>query len=704
MEERLLLRLVTWGILFALAVAVALLRLQRLDELPPGLYGDVNRDGVAALGVLRGEHAIFFPDVGQSRDPLGIYVLALSTLLFGRTRFALHLPTALGGIGMVYGVFWMGRLLFGRGEGGEQATPWRGLLIGGVGAGLMAVSLSQTVLGRTGYNTSTHTPLLLILCLGLLWWGWSERGWRRVALAGVCAGLLSYAYPPARFALVLFVLFGLSFLLPLRALDWGKFRKELRWAALFAGVAALVAAPALVHFALHPDHLFLRSKHLWIFDPVHSQGDPLGTLLTNVWDHLSLLGLRGDLNPRYNYVGRPMLNAAEGLFFWIGVGAAVWRWRRPAYRLLLIWLVIMMIPAFVSRDHFGPNSMRILSATPAIYLLVGVGVWEGFSILSGRFFRRSGSWAAVAAGLVIGVAILVRGIDTYRTYYHKWAVAPGVFREYFMPWHYVLQALNARSSRADELYLFPYYAGLGYEYLYQGQGQIHLYDPWVNDPVLAREVATVLTNREELSSVKVLEWTSDPYWIGYEARRVAFLLRKYGRYLGSEENPDFRIHRFTEVSTERPWTFYELEPVTVKYDGGIALQGLALGQGAKQLPSRQPQELGQDRPLWMAMRWQTAPGLEVDYSISLRIYNVEGERVYQEDAVLRNRIGNPTRLWWSEEAFDFLTVLELAEDMLAGDYELRLVVYDLETQAATVEIGVWEAETTLARLRLADNR
>ena len=64
-----------------------------------------------------------------------------------------------------------------------------------------------------------------------------------------------------------------------------------------------------------------------------------------------------------------------------------------------------------------------------------------------------------------------------------------------MPWHYVLQALNARSSRADELYLFPYYAGLGYEYLYQGQGQIHLYDPWVNDPVLAREVATVLTNR-----------------------------------------------------------------------------------------------------------------------------------------------------------------------------------------------------------------
>ena len=39
-----------------------------------------------------------------------------------------------------------------------------------------------------------------------------------------------------------------------------------------------------------------------------------------------------------------------------------------------------------------------------------------------------------------------------------------------------------------------------------------------------------------------------------------------------------------------------------------------------------------------------------------------------------------------------------------ADYELRLVVYDAETLTPTVEIGVWEAETTLARLRLAEGR
>ena len=272
-----------------------LLRFQRLDELPPGIVGDENRDGAAALGVLQGEHAIFFTKVvNQGQEPWTIYALALSTLLFGRTLLAMHLPTALGSAGMVFAAFWLGRLLFGRDEEGGQATPWRGLCVGGVGAGLMAVSVGQTILGRTAYSKITYMPLLLTLSLGLLWWGWKERSWWRVALAGACAGLLPYTYMPARFAPFLFVFLGLSFLPSLRAVSWEKVRKELRWAAVFAGVAALVAAPLLVHFALNPEHFFLRSKHLWVFDPVRSQGDPLGTFLINVWDHLSVLGLRGD--------------------------------------------------------------------------------------------------------------------------------------------------------------------------------------------------------------------------------------------------------------------------------------------------------------------------------------------------------------------------------------------------------------------------
>ena len=139
-----------------------------------------------------------------------VYAVALATSLFGRTLVATHLPTAVASVFTVFAVFWLGRLLFERDVNG-QPTPWRGLMIGGVGAGLLAVSLSQTMIGRAGVRAN-YLPLFLTLCLALLWSGWRQRSLWRVALSGVCAGLLPYTYIPARFVPFLFVLFGLSFL------------------------------------------------------------------------------------------------------------------------------------------------------------------------------------------------------------------------------------------------------------------------------------------------------------------------------------------------------------------------------------------------------------------------------------------------------------------------------------------------------------
>ena len=132
---------------------------------------------------------------------------------WGAQSLAIRLPTALASAGAVFSVFWLGRLLFGRDEKSGKATPWRGLLIGGVGAGLLAVSLTQTVIGRTAMRAN-FLPLLLSLCFALLWWGRSQRSWWRIALAGACAGLLPYTYIAARFTPLLFFLFGLSFILP----------------------------------------------------------------------------------------------------------------------------------------------------------------------------------------------------------------------------------------------------------------------------------------------------------------------------------------------------------------------------------------------------------------------------------------------------------------------------------------------------------
>ena len=160
-NERLRLKLATGGILLALAIVVTVLRFHRLDELPPGLANDEGLEGWLALRVLQGEHAVFFP-VSKGRAASNIYALAFSTALFGRTLWAMHLPTALGSAGMVFALFSLGRVLFGRDRSGRSA-PWQGLFIGGVGAGLLAVSLGQTVTGRNSFNNVPHMTLLICL-------------------------------------------------------------------------------------------------------------------------------------------------------------------------------------------------------------------------------------------------------------------------------------------------------------------------------------------------------------------------------------------------------------------------------------------------------------------------------------------------------------------------------------------------------------
>ena len=89
-----------------------------------------------------------------------------------------------------------------------QIAPWRGLFFASVGAGLLAVSVGQAILARMALRGNL-LPLVLSLCLALLWWGWRQRSCWLISMAGACAGLLSYTYLPARFTPFLFLL-GLS--------------------------------------------------------------------------------------------------------------------------------------------------------------------------------------------------------------------------------------------------------------------------------------------------------------------------------------------------------------------------------------------------------------------------------------------------------------------------------------------------------------
>ena len=267
------------------------------------------------------------------------------------------------------------------------------------------------------------------------------------------------------------------------------------------------------------------------------------------------------------------------------------------------------------------------------------------------------------------------------------------------------RTLTAQPTGADSAYLIPAsHNDFSLQYLYQGEASALTIR--MDAPNLAQDVRSMLAPMTNLSMVKVVEWNTENRWIDDDIKPLAFLLAKYGRFLDSVEYDDFQVHNYVDISLQRPWTFYEqLQPLTVNYDGGIALHGLALGQAAEQLSSQQLLNLGRKPSLWGVLQWQTDPGLDVDYAASLRLYNAEDEVVYQDDDLLWQSMNHwPTSQWSPKEPVDTLFHLDFPADLQPGDYELRLVVYDFQTQTPTVQQGTWQPEITLARLRLAEAR
>ncbi len=133
-----------------LATAV-FLRFWQLGDWPPGLYRDEAYNGLDALRVLDGEHALFFT-ANNGREPAYIYLTAAAIALLGRTALAVRLGAAVVGSLTTLVVYMLGR-------------EWFGQRVGLLAASLWAITLWPVHLSRIGLRAILLAPLL-----GLTFW------------------------------------------------------------------------------------------------------------------------------------------------------------------------------------------------------------------------------------------------------------------------------------------------------------------------------------------------------------------------------------------------------------------------------------------------------------------------------------------------------------------------------------------------------
>ncbi|MGD2145607.1 MAG: glycosyltransferase family 39 protein [Anaerolineae bacterium] len=381
-----------WVPIVGLTALAAALRILLLSDLPPGLYHDEAFNGLDAVSLLQGKHAVFFP-ANQGREPFFIYLVAATVGALGRSPGAVRLAAAVCGALTVPATYAMARVWFNR-------------RVALLSAATLATMFWHVHLSRIGFRA---VALPLMSALMLFAGGWAYRSRRRGAwaLTGILWGATFYTYLPARFTPAVVLAFGVY-------LVWSRDERALLGPALLFGLGALLALVPLGVYAIdHWDIVMGRPGRVSVFNPLINGGDLWGTLGRHLLGTLGMFFVRGDSNPRHNLPGRPVFDPLMAAAMVLGVLAALTRARRreAAPALTLAWVGLMVVPTWLAED--APHFLRATGVLPPLAVLPGLGLASAADWLERRGWR-AGSYLVMAGVLVTSLATSAR--DYFITY------------------------------------------------------------------------------------------------------------------------------------------------------------------------------------------------------------------------------------------------------------------------------------------------
>jgi Dolichyl-phosphate-mannose-protein mannosyltransferase len=410
-----------WAAVVAVLLVAAAFRFYALANLPLGLDQDEIINAIAVRDILAGQRPIFIT-AGWGREPIYVYAVAGIVSLFGDMTFAMRLTSTLFSMLFLAVAYVSARRLFNR-------------AIALMTLGWLAVGFWPLMTARAGERNmmlALSTTLTLYLFYRALFGGQLLRDF---ALAGLSLGVTLWTYQTSRvIPLVL-----LAFAIYLALFQRKTLRVSWKGVLLCFILAGLIASPLFLYLATHPGvevgdfkTQSLRALEQGDWRPIISAA--LGTL--------GMFTVRGEAYWLHNIPGRPILDAISSALLYVGLGVAIWRWRRPGHALLLLWLAIGLAPAMITDP---PSHHRAASVMAAVYLLPALGAdWLALALSSLRstpLAPRSPlsaplpSLHALRSTLYVLLTVLLAwiGVTTARDYFNVWAIAPEVRDLRFAP-------------------------------------------------------------------------------------------------------------------------------------------------------------------------------------------------------------------------------------------------------------------------------
>ncbi len=371
----------------AASLWAAWLRIPQLDSLPPQAYVDEAWYNLTARNLLQThDFRIFYPTFWGGMRPLLVDLSALIQALGFHSLVASRAVTAMAGVLCVPLTFVCCDELLRR----EGWTADRRRLTAAVAAVVAPNLLFQLIASRVGY-----APILIPLLTLLAVWQMrraertgQRRGW---VLAGLAIGASQYVNINGAFVL------GTLGWLALLDLARAPRQRRAAWLSgmvLMGGVALVSAAPILIFFARQPQWLFARAQ------AISPQTNRVRFFLSNAWLIALSFSVRGDLALRQNIPGRPMLDLAQSVGFWVGTLWCAWRLRRSATaRDLPVWLIATSLPSLLTAD--APQFERMVGVAAPVAMLVAIG-WSEVWVRLTRWLKTRGPAWGISLAFALG--------------------------------------------------------------------------------------------------------------------------------------------------------------------------------------------------------------------------------------------------------------------------------------------------------------
>ncbi|MCE7983429.1 MAG: hypothetical protein DYG89_19835 [Caldilinea sp. CFX5] len=319
---------------------------------------------------------------------------------------------------------------------------------------------------------------------------------------------------------------------------------------------------------------------------------------------------------------------------------------------LLIWLFGGLALYYIAVLDRGAFNVRYSSfITPALYLLMGLTLAAQTQWL--RLITVAG-----LAGLAVGFVPMLRA-DLYDARFGREDVAG------------VTEWLKTTAGPNDLIFVDQKYPFGFYYQRYVIDANATPAGPeaaparylFVDINTLDQRLTDWAGQAEKVFWVQWFESDTDP------RHAVRFLLNKYGNY---GESKAFRGYSVEQWQLTPP-THFELAPT-------LTPLSLRFGTAVETVAVSLPTELAEMK-VPVVVRWQRVPGGQADRPLKARValYDAQDNRLAQSDERLLNDRHLMPSQWQEHDQPLNVYLLETAEPLPAGAYQVRLLVYDAET-------------------------